>query len=74
MSIIHALTPLVRYLLLTLATWLVATGIVPQEVGDEIARNDAIFQAVMGVILWVLTWVWYFLSTSRKALKTSLAD
>lgn len=72
MNLAHLLAPFVRYLLITFATWLTTTGILDQATADELAGNEALYQAILGVLIYILTLAWYLVSPARKALKGAI--
>ncbi|MDD9726152.1 hypothetical protein PVV74_11855 [Roseovarius sp. SK2] len=69
---LHKLTPFIRYALLIIAGMAARGGWLDPVLADEIARDPYIIEAVAGAVLGALTLLWYWYSTSRKALKEAM--
>lgn len=69
---LHKLTPFIRYALLVIAGLVSRGGWLDEGLANEIASDPFIIEAVTGAVIGVLTLLWYWYSTSRKALKEAV--
>jgi hypothetical protein len=65
------LAPLIRIALYVVAGRLTAGGWLPAELQPEIV-SPAVVEAVLGVGVFAVTYVWYWFSEARKALRAAV--
>lgn len=72
MGKIAAYTPFARYALIILATKLVSGGWLPPEIAREIAYDPALVELLAGLMVYIGTGVWYYVSTAKRALDEAI--
>ena len=68
MNMVPRWTPLLRYVLMLIAGWLVREGWIEAQLASDIANDPLAIEFFAGILVAVGTWVWYLWSKSRKAL------